>query len=111
MIEVDKKFNTTNLKRMRQFYKKIEKGATLWHQLSWSHYKLLITLNTIEEINFYGKITIENLYSVRQLEIIIKNNEYVRLPEDTKLKLIAKEDFKVENTLIEIKGDQFFLLK
>ena len=25
--EVDKKYNTTNLKRMRQFYKMIEKGA------------------------------------------------------------------------------------
>ena len=29
IMEVDKKYNTTNLKRMRQFYKKIEKGATL----------------------------------------------------------------------------------
>jgi hypothetical protein len=24
----------------------IEKGATVWHQLTWSHYKLLITLST-----------------------------------------------------------------
>ncbi|MBP3800136.1 MAG: hypothetical protein ILA19_04055 [Bacilli bacterium] len=30
--EVDKKYNTTNLKRFRQFYYIIEKGATLWHQ-------------------------------------------------------------------------------
>ena len=48
--EVDKKYNETNLKRMRQFYWKVEKGATVWHQLSWSHYRLLITLETIEEI-------------------------------------------------------------
>ena len=44
--EVDKKYNETNLKRMRQFYWMIEKGATVWHQLTWSHYKLLITLST-----------------------------------------------------------------
>lgn len=70
--EVDKKYNETNLKRMRQFYWKIEKGATLWHQLSWSHYKLLITLETTEEMNYYGKIGVENLYSVRKLEKKLK---------------------------------------
>ena len=52
ITDVDKKYNETNLKRMRQFYRKIEKGATMWHQLSWSHYRLLITLKSIEEINF-----------------------------------------------------------
>jgi len=49
-IEVDKKYNISNLKRMRQFYWIIEKGATMWHQLSWIHYKLLISLNSIEKI-------------------------------------------------------------
>lgn len=58
-------YNETNLKRIRQFYNTIEKGATMWHQLSWSHYKLLITLETIEEINCYSKIVAENLYSVK----------------------------------------------
>ena len=67
--EVDKKYNTTNLKRMRQFYWTIEKGATLWHQLSWSHYKLLITLESVNKINYYGKSVCENNWSVRELEI------------------------------------------
>ena len=34
--EVNQIYNETNLKRMRQFYLIIEKGATLWHQLTWS---------------------------------------------------------------------------
>lgn len=42
--EVDKKYNSTNLKRMRQFYLMIEKGALMGQQLSWSHYKELIPL-------------------------------------------------------------------
>lgn len=42
MNDVNKKYNITNLKRMRQFYRMIQKGATMWHQLSWSHYKLLL---------------------------------------------------------------------
>ena len=37
-------FTKSNLKRMRQFYLCFEKGATLSHQLSWSHYKYIITV-------------------------------------------------------------------
>ena len=37
--DVDKKYNTTTLKRIRQFYLLIEKGATMRHQLTWSHYR------------------------------------------------------------------------
>ena len=97
--EVDKKYNETNLKRIRQFYWKIEKGATLWHQLSWSHYKLLITLESIEEINYYGKVAIDNLYSVRKLQEKIKNNEYKRLPEETKSKLLNNEKSNVKDLI------------
>lgn len=39
MYEVGKKYNTTNLKRMRQFYRIIKKSAPLGHQLSWRHYR------------------------------------------------------------------------
>ena len=95
--EVDKKYNETNLKRMRQFYWKVEKGATVWHQLSWSHYRLLITLETIEEINYYSKVAVESLYSVRKLEDKIKSNEYKRLPEGSKLKLITNDKTNIKD--------------
>ena len=95
--EVDKKYNETNLKRMRQLYWKVEKGATLWHQLSWSHYRLLITLETIEEINYYSKVAVENLYSVRKLEDKIKSNEYKRLPEESKLKLMTDDKINIKD--------------
>lgn len=38
---------------MRQFYLIIGKGATLWHQLSWSHYRELLPISNINEINYY----------------------------------------------------------
>lgn len=38
---------------MRQFYLIIVKGATLWHQLSWSHYRELLPISNINEINYY----------------------------------------------------------
>ena len=36
--DINIKYNFTTLKRMRQFYLMIEKGATLWYQLSWSYH-------------------------------------------------------------------------
>ena len=82
---------------MRKLYLKVEKGATVWHQLSWSHYRLLITLETIEEINYYSKVAVESLYSVRKLEDKIKSNEYKRLPEESKLKLITDDKINIKD--------------
>ena len=92
MSEVDKKYNTTTLKRIRQFYLMIEKGAPLGHQLSWTHYRILIPLKDKDKINYYIDQTIQRNLSKRELEEIIKSNEYERLPWNTKKKLINKEE-------------------
>ena len=55
--ELGKGYNLSSLKRMRQFYLIIRKGATLSHQLSWSHYIELITVNYVNKINYYIRIT------------------------------------------------------
>ena len=39
-----KGFDATNLRKMRQFYVLFPKRATVWRDLSWSHYKLLIRI-------------------------------------------------------------------
>ena len=51
--ELGRGYSITNLKRMRQFYLIIEKGATLWHQLTWSHYKKFLSLKDVNEIEYY----------------------------------------------------------
>lgn len=89
--EVDKKYNITTLKRIRQFYLLIEKGAPLEHQLSWTHYKILIPLKDENKITYYINQTIQRNLSKRQLEEMIKSKEYERLPINTKEKLINKE--------------------
>ena len=88
--EFGKGYTISNLKRFRQFYLLIRKGATLSHQLSWSHYSELIPLNNLNVINYYMKISIEQNLSVRELRNRIKNNEYERLPEKTRNKLITE---------------------
>lgn len=57
-----------------------------------SHYRILFSLNDDNKINYYiNQATIRNL-SKRELQRIIKDNEYERLDEQTRLKLINKEE-------------------
>ena len=84
---------------MRQFYLIVEKGAPLAHQLTWSHYTELLPLNDINEINYYIKIISEQCLSKRQLREKIKNREYQRLDDNTKLKLINKEEIDIGDNI------------
>ena len=90
VVEVGKKYNKRTLFRMRQFYNTFsdEKVSTLWTQLSWSHIRLLFSLN-IYSINYYIQVTVEKNISVRELEFKIKSKEYERLSEDTKNRLMS----------------------
>ena len=51
--ELGKGYDVSNLKRMRKFYLLIQKGATMSHQLSWSHYIEIIKLKIINEVKYY----------------------------------------------------------
>ncbi len=105
--EFRRNFGITLLKRIRQFYIVIEKGATMSHQLSWSHYCELLPVNSIDKINYYITITEEQNLSVRELRTKIKNNEYEKLDESTKEKLKEKEKLKVPDLVknpIQIKN-------
>ena len=51
--ELGKEYNITTLKRIRQFYLLIEKGATLSHQLLWFQYVEILSLKNNDEINYY----------------------------------------------------------
>ena len=95
--EVDKKYNVTNLKRMRQFYYIIEKGALMGHQLSWSHYKELIPLKDINKINYYIELCESNIVTRDNLKSRIKSKEYERLSEETKLKLRKREESNIQD--------------
>lgn len=98
VIEVGKKYNKRTLFRMKQFYNIFneEKVSTLWTQLNWSHLRLLFNLS-INHINYYIQVTINKHLSVRELETIIKNNEYERLPIEAKNKLITKDKIEIND--------------
>ena len=61
--ELGKRYDVKTLRRYRQFYLLIEKGAPVARQLSWSHYQELIPVKDIYKINYYINITINNHHS------------------------------------------------
>ena len=71
-------FDESSLRRMRQFYTLFPKCATVWHELSWSHFKLLIKVEEKNERDFYIKEAINGNWSVRQLEREINTFSYQR---------------------------------
>ena len=95
--ELGKGYGISNLKRMRLFYYRIEKGATMSHYLNWSHYYELIKFDDIREFNYYVKIIEDQTLSVRELRERIQNKEYERLDYETKLKLANKQILKIED--------------
>ena len=99
MQEINKKYSYRNLNYMRKFYLlfKDEKMNALRSQLTWTHYRELLKIKNMDEIEYYIKITEEQNLSYRELRNKIKLNEYERLDESTKLKLIRKEENKIED--------------
>jgi hypothetical protein len=99
VIEVGRNYNERTLRRIRQFYLvfKEEIWSTMSTKLMWSHYTEILSLSNVNEINYYINITEEYNLSVRQLRERIKNKEYQRLDDNTKLKLINKEETKIND--------------
>jgi predicted nuclease of restriction endonuclease-like (RecB) superfamily len=88
--ELGKGYTETNLKYFRQFYYFL-KSHTVCDELSWSHYRTLLSMSDDYEISYYISICKQQNLSVRKLQERIKSKEYERLPEETKNKLRTKE--------------------
>ena len=103
-------YSQRNLRNMRQFYKVSQKWQTLSAKLSWSHYCEILWFDD-NKFQYYVKKTELNNLSIRQLRKRIKSNEYERLPESTKNKIINQDksnmvDF-VKNPIIIKKNSNY----
>ena len=95
--DIGKKYTKSSLYNMLKFYgfMKNTKFQTLSGKLTWSHYCELLSIDSIDKVNYYIKIVEDENLSVRELRKRIKSNEYERLDEETKKKLKIKEKLKV----------------
>ena len=107
-LEFGKGFDESSLRRMRQFYKVFPNRATLWHELSWSHYRLLMKIEDDSRRDFYGRECVEANWSVRQLERQINSFFYERLLATKKS---GREAVKNEIYTLEPKTEPDYILK
>lgn len=98
-VEVGKKYNRRTLFRMKQFYNMFsdEKVSQLATQLSWSHYVELLPVKNIDEIRYYINVCRERNIGRDLLRKKIRNNEYNRLPIETKNKLIIDDKLEAKD--------------
>ena len=74
-----------------------KKWSPMVTKLTWSHYIILMSIKDINEINYYLDVCITQNLSKRQLEDKIKKQEYKRLSEKTKNKLIKRQKSEVKD--------------
>jgi predicted nuclease of restriction endonuclease-like (RecB) superfamily len=72
-------FSVRQLERYRQFYRTFPNASTLRTQLSWSHYKLLLSIDNDDKREYYIAETAKNNWSVRQMERQINSQLFERL--------------------------------
>ena len=72
-------FSVSNLQYMRKFYITYPKYQTLSVKLSWSHYCELLSIDNVDERNFYEKECINSNWSVRELKRQIDTSLFERL--------------------------------
>lgn len=79
--EFGRGYSVTNLKQMRSFYLTYSKGQTVSDDfsLSWSHYLVLMRIDNLEERRFYEIESIENSWSLRELQRQFDSALYERL--------------------------------
>jgi predicted nuclease of restriction endonuclease-like (RecB) superfamily len=81
-----KGFSRSNLQNMRLFYSYFPKCQTLSSKLSWSHYVEILSAENELERNFYIQQSINENWSVRELQRQIKSGlfERIALSKDVK---------------------------
>ena len=93
--ELGKGYTERNLRNLRMFYIKFKKWHAVRTELTWTHYRVMLSLNDFKAIEYYMNIAVFQNLSYRELRERIKTKEYERIGEKTEL-----EEPKI-NTLIK----------
>ena len=72
-------FSASNLFNMRKLYITYPKFQTVSGKLSWSHYCELLSIENVDERNFYEKECLNSNWSVRELKRQLETSLYERL--------------------------------
>ena len=100
--ELGRGYTERNLRNMRSFYIKFRKWHTLCAELTWSHYRLLLSINNENQCNYYICITRKLNLSVRELRERIKSKEYERLGKNVDIEKPKVESLIKNPILIKV---------
>lgn len=89
--EFGKGYSVQGLRNMRQFYLTFQNHSTLWSELSWSHYRLLMRVPDEKARAFYAEEAVKSAWSVRQLERQIDTMYYQRILASRDKESVAAE--------------------
>lgn len=95
-VEFGKGFTSANLKNMRQFYLTFPKSYALRSELSWTHYRMLMRVESETARQFYLEECIRANWSTRQLERQINSFFYERLLSSKNKDDVASEIMTLE---------------
>ena len=114
--ELGKGYTERNLRNMRRFYVKFKKWHTVCAELSWSHYRLLLSIADENKINYYIYIVKTQNLSVRELREIINSKEYERIGykeelEEPKINTFIKNPIIIKTNNSSEKLSEYALYK
>ena len=89
-------FTSANLKNMRQFYLTFPKSYALRSDLSWTHYRMLMRVESEQARQFYLAECVRANWSTRQLERQINTFFYERLLSSRNKEQVASEIARLE---------------
>ena len=96
--DLGRKYSVRYLFDMRKLYL-FTKVHPLDAQLTLSHYRILFSLKNENAIDYYIEQIKERRLGKRELIEIIKNNEYERLPKETKEKLSENRQIEIQDLI------------
>jgi predicted nuclease of restriction endonuclease-like (RecB) superfamily len=104
-------YSKRQIELFRQFFRTFPIANTLYSQLSWSQYKLIIRIDNQDKRAFYIAETIKNNWTVRQLERQINSSLYERLllSNDKESVLAVAKNEKLPSDAKEIIKDPMYL--
>ena len=99
--ELGKGYGERNLRNMRQFYLllKDKNWQPMAAKLNWTQICILMTIKDTNKLKYYFNLSVENNLTKRQLQEAIKQNDYERLPDSTKLKLIDNKELELSDEI------------
>lgn len=104
-------FSERQLERFRQFFRNFQNASALRTEFSWTHYKLLISVESEDKRSFYEAEGVKNNWTSRELERQLNSQLYERLllsNDKVSVLAVARKE-KLPETASEIIKDPMVL--